>query len=72
MWGSCAEAAEDCGAVNGIYRVDDVDTQADPIPTGAQGVQAGLESGPRKFACSLPIEPQLGRAERGERFEGFV
>ncbi len=57
MKGSCAEAAEDCGAVNGIERVDDVDTQADP------------KGGPGKFACSLPIEPQLGRAERSERFK---
>ena len=65
-------AVEDCGAVNGVERVDDVNTQANPIPTGAQGVQTGLEGGPGKFACSLPIEPQLGRAERGERLEGFI
>jgi hypothetical protein len=30
------------------------------------------QGGPRKFACSLPVKPQLGEAERGKRSEGFV
>ncbi len=72
MWGPGAEAVEDCIAVDGVERVDNVNALADPIPAETDGVQAGLECRPRKFACSLPVKSQLGRAERGERTENVI
>ncbi len=61
--GPGAEAVEDCGAVDGVERVDNVNAQADPIPAEPRESRQAWRVVPTSSHAPCPLNPNwVGRS----------